>query len=228
MSVISDALRRSERARARESTVSGERLVHRPPAPTPAARHHAPVPQPPEHRATLRLGPDFRSPPAARRTGWIAAVTTLSLALVVLSAASFSTPATERRSTRAGIHGNTPVAAPRHTAPVQPAAPRKDPPPAPLTTDARSPTGREVSTGREVPAAANKDDTARFAALRGRFRLGGILHAGSDVLAVVNGAVVRAGDAVDGARVIAVDRFGATLRTDGREFRLALVAPDAP
>ncbi len=186
MSVISDALRRTEQAEHRRHLVQAR-------TPDPALRrlHQAldeslrcPTPAPPDRNAPTRASrPRF-------------AVAVLWTTIVVLAAVTLSTGVT-------------------HDARTQNADPL--PPPAD-TPDAPAP--------RMAPG--DRADPGDVGAIAARYQLGGVLRSGTDVLAVVNGTVVRPGDCVNGAELLSVDRSGVRMRCDGRDFRLALGSGDAP
>ena len=74
------------------------------------------------------------------------------------------------------------------------------------------------------PPASKMDAGPDVDELKDRFRLRGIVRAPGDALAVVNGAVVRVGDRIDGAEVIAIEPRRVRLRVGVGEFYLALRA----
>jgi len=76
--------------------------------------------------------------------------------------------------------------------------------------------GAENTAGRPAIAGSTLTNPAF------RFRLTGVMLGGNQAVAIVNGTMVRVGQHVDGAEVLAVESTAVRLRKDGSDFELLL------
>lgn len=79
-----------------------------------------------------------------------------------------------------------------------------------------------VSARREIHQAMTTGDRAGVAPrpVRRQLELTGVVEGGGEPLAIINGQIMRVGETVDGATLIAVDRNTARLRHRGQEIVL--------
>ncbi len=77
---------------------------------------------------------------------------------------------------------------------------------------------RSVGGTSPQPALANPTSAGGAS----RFRLTGVMLGGNRAVAIVNGAMVRVGQSIDGAEVLSIQSTTVRLRKDGRDFELLL------
>ncbi len=201
MSVIADALRQAAVADSPDRRAE--------------ERHAAPGQR---RDARALLGREVRYPdasvsPAADRAAgdgwcareWFAALSAvLAASTILVSAAVFSASPQDVVPAPVGVNEPPAGLPPRVALPVEP------PPSA------------------QMPSAIVSDAGAVSRETAAEYRLSGIMRGDGGLWAVINGVVVRVGDSVDGADIVALEPTGARIRVGVREVRLHLVGGRAP
>ncbi len=109
---------------------------------------------------------------------------------------------------------------PAHPAPeaISPPWVQTQPPVVVLRQPTSLPSAASATTTQPAPQPAPRSDPSP-----GRdFKLGGIMRSGGVASAIINGHLLTVGESIDGARLLAVERYHVEMEKDGRKFTLRL------